>query len=95
VVDRVAGGSAGPLPPNLCGVAGIDVLGCLSAQGASISIAILSTNRIQTSPERKARFAGGRVLRGPAEGVVLPQVDAVLEAALGPGALAAIRAEPE
>jgi len=25
----------------------------------------------------------------------LPQVDAVLEAALGPGALAAIRAEPE
>ena len=61
------------------------------------------TNSIQTARERAARalcrmhgvgedtqFEGRPMWES-----YLPQVDAVLEAALGPGALAAIRAEPE
>jgi len=61
------------------------------------------TNRIQTARERAAR-ALCRLEGNPEDTMFegrpmwesyLPQVDAVLEAALGPGALAAIRAEPE
>jgi len=59
--------------------------------------------RIQTARERAARAlcsSKGLPENTKFEGrpmweSYLPQVDAVLEAALGPGALAAIRAEPE